>query len=324
MQTPLVKAGILAAVTLGLLTACVGIHIGEARVFQPQPVDNKAASVDEMHIEFQEMFERPSNILFELGINKDEATIRIPQDEFISADLQHGYWADGTIAVTEITRQFDGVTPAHRPLVVHCGGNASDRYNSGALFGLKVLPYADLIVLDYPGYGDSPGSPSADSFQQMVTNLADELNSRQVVNDRPLILWGYSLGGFVCAELATAVDQVDAVIIESSARDARRASRQLVPALLRPFVRVHLSPTLADFDNVRALQNYAGPVLVLAGAEDSILPAKLSRSLVQGLRQEGANVEYHEFAGGNHVNLPSLKPYQETLREFFSRWDAEI
>lgn len=296
---------------LGLLSGC--INIDEARVFQPQPVLDKATTLEEMHIEWEDVFERPSTFTFTNNINNDHSTIRITEDEFIPAELSHGFWADETIAVTEFT-----TVEANRPLVVHCGGNSSDRYNSGTLFGLKVIPYADLIIFDYPGYGDSPGTPSAQSFEAMTDNLARELNERRALTNRPLILWGYSLGGFVCAELLGAVADVDAIIIESSANDARSAARQLVPAVLRPFVR--LSPTLEAYDNVESLKPYKGEILVIAGMDDGILPSKLSQQLVAGLQQNGASVTYHEFVDGNHANLPTLDAYEQVLGAFFSQW----
>ncbi|MEM8772705.1 MAG: alpha/beta fold hydrolase [Pseudomonadota bacterium] len=301
---------------LGFLVSCVGVPVGEARVFQPQPTPDKAQSAEEMAIEWEEIFERPSNFTFTNNINNDRSTIQLTKEDFIAAELRHGFWADGEIAVTEFVTD-----DPNRPLVLHCGGNASDRYSFGALFGLKVIPYADLIIFDYPGYGDSPGKPSAASFERMVDNLAAELKARRGKSERPLILWGYSLGGFVCAELIGAFPEADAIIIESSANDAKSAAPHLIPKILRPFLRVRLSPSLASYDNVEALKNYNGDVLVLAGAQDGILPARLSQNLTDGLEANGVAVTYFEFADGNHANLPTLDAYKNALRTFFSKFE---
>lgn len=298
-----------------VLVGCVGIKVDEARVFQPQPVANKAQNIEDTRLEWQDIFERASNFTLTNNINNDHSTIKISKDEFFPADLNHTFWADGTIAVTEFT-----TGQADRPLVVHCGGNASDRHNSGTLFGLKVLPYADLIVFDYPGYGDSPGVPSAQSFETMIDALADELNASKARSERPLILWGYSLGGFVCSQLLGALEQADGIIIESSASDSKSAARQLVPAILRPFLRVRLSPSLAAYSNIEALQAYKGKILILAGAKDGILPARLSQQLVDGLEEKGVSVTYHEFVDGNHANLPTVEGYAEALTAFFAQW----
>lgn len=307
----------------GFVTGCINVKVDEARVFQPQPVANKANTVEEMRIEWEDVFERASHYTFTNNIKNDHATIQITEDDFIPAELRHGFWADGTIAVTEFTATTLSDTSRARPLVVHCGGNSSDRYNSGTFFGLKVLPYADLVIFDYPGYGDSPGRPSAPAFDMMIETLGEEINKRNTQMDRPLILWGYSLGGFVCAELLGTVDQVDAIIIESSANDAANAAQHLVPAALRPFTRVQLSPTLAAYDTVDALKAYQGEVLVLAGAKDGILPANLSRELVEGLKVANVSVTYHEFSDGNHANLPTLNSYHEALRLFFQDIETE-
>jgi len=303
----------LTLILLSLLPGCVRINIDEGRVFQPQPIARKANTVDEMYLEWDDVFARASNYTFTNNINNDHSEIKITKEDFVPVELRHGFWADGQIAVTEFTTGEAG-----RPLVVHCGGNASDRYNSGTFFGLKVTPYADLIIFDYPGYGDSPGVPSAKSFEDMLEVLAIELNARQAGSHRPVILWGYSLGGFVCANLLEKLDRTDGIIIESSANDARNAAKHLTPSLLRPFVRINLSDSLADYDNVEVLKNYRGRVLVLAGMKDGVLPAKLSRQLVEGLRESGVVVDYHEFANGNHANLATLETYSPVLKTFFT------
>lgn len=301
---------------LALLASCVGISIDEASVFRPPPVANKAEHVDDMYIEWQDVFERPSNFTFTNNINNDHATIRITKDEFVPTKVTHGFWANGTIAVTEMS-----ASSTDRPLVIHCGGNASDRYGFGALFGLKIIPYADLVIFDYPGYGDSPGKPSASSFEEMLDNLAEEIHLRRDP-ERPLVLWGYSLGGFVCAELSKSVTGVDAVVIESSAKDARSAARELVPWLIRPFVKLRLSPSLSSYNNASALMDFEGQVLVLAGQQDGILPSTLSEALVTELRSAGVAVSYQEFPDGNHANLATLPAFRRALDAFFS--DLEV
>ena len=50
-------------------------------------------------------------------------------------------------------------------LVVHCGGNASDRKSDGAAYLTKTMSFGDVIMFDYPGYGDSEGSPNAVDFE---------------------------------------------------------------------------------------------------------------------------------------------------------------
>lgn len=255
------------------LSGCT-ITVDESLVFQPLDGPERVTDPELMSIQFEKVFMEPANFSLSGSINQDQAHFSRTKEEFVPVEVRHDLWADGTIAVTEFVT---GVEDA--PLVVHCGGNASDRYHFGTLFGLKVTPHADLLIFDYPGYGDSPGEPSAEAFEAMTRTSAGVLDEKQVGTDRSLVLWGYSLGGFVCARLAQQVSEADAIIIESSGKNAEGAARYLVPKLLRPFVRVRLAPSLASYDNAEALAGYEHPVLVLSGTEDGILPVELSRDL---------------------------------------------
>ena len=49
-----------------------------------------------------------------------------------------------------------------------------------------------------------------------------------------------------------------------------------------------------DLDTVR------GPLLVLQGADDVVVPANITRAYVERLCARGAHVEYHEYEGEGH------------------------
>ena len=44
-----------------------------------------------------------------------------------------------------------------RRLIVHCGGNASERKSDGVGQLQKLIPFGNALLFDYPGYGDSEG-----------------------------------------------------------------------------------------------------------------------------------------------------------------------
>lgn len=232
------------------------------------------------------------------------------------AEARHGFLGAGDerIAYTLVTRESAPAAP-DRPLVVYCGGNASDRYNSGVFYALKALPYGDVLLFDYPGYGDSPGQPNAQSFGVMaprVSALAVEL-----AGDRPLVFWGHSLGGFVCSRLARDTPETDGVILETTARNAAEVGQAWRP-WFAPMMRIEIEPSLGGYDVAGALAHVEAPILVLGGRRDPTLPVRLSRSLAQALRDEGANVTYVEFPRANHVNVSRQPDFPATASSFFA------
>ena len=231
-----------------------------------------AASGCKMVISENDVF-RPQRVTQDRGplAMEREDTLR---REF-AADVSHSLETFGgqPIAVTEITRG------GKDPMLVSCSGNASDRVNSGANYAAKLLPYGDVILFDLPGYGDSPGRPTVDAISGMAPDFVAWVDAK--AGERPLIFWGHSLGGFVCAELASQSSAVDAIILETTARNVREVAKAWkpwwAPLRLRP------EESLEAFDTAEALSGFPGPVLVIGAGRDSVLPVELHRSLAESI-----------------------------------------
>lgn len=126
-----------------------------------------------------------------------------------------------------------------------------------------------VYLLEYPGYGARPGSPSQQDF---LAAAADALQS--VPGDVPVIVVGESLGSGVAA--ATAMSQPE------------RVAGLL---LLTPFdslvaVAQHHYPVLPvrwllkdRYPSAEWLRDYRGPVAVVVAGRDSVVPAQFGRRL---------------------------------------------
>lgn len=55
-----------------------------------------------------------------------------------------------------------------------------------------------LLLVEYPGYGSSAGSPSQDSISQTFVAAYDDLVSRKDIDSSRIIFFGRSLGGGCC------------------------------------------------------------------------------------------------------------------------------
>lgn len=212
---------------------------------------------------------------------------------------------------------FSELTPtAGRPLIVHCAGNAGDRYNSAGPYAMKAFSWGDVLTFDYPGYGESAGAPTAASFDaavSVVSAIAATQSER-----RPLIFWGHSLGGFVCARLAAETPGTDGLVLETTARNADQVADAWTPWYASAIVRIEVAPSLAGYDSAVDAARFAGPVLVLGARRDSVLPVRLARTLAAELTAMGAPVTYVEFPQAEHWDVPDQPDFAASITSFFA------
>ncbi len=215
----------------------------------------------------------------------------------------------GTIAVTLADTGSDR-------LIVHCGGNAADRKTGGVSYLSNLVGVADVFLFDYPAYGDSEGVVSVQDFAKANAAVAQYVNS---LDYEMRVVWGQSLGGFVCGELSQSVANLDAIVFETSASNARSVAKIWVPWYAKPFMRVKIDADLATYDNVEIAKNFPGKILVLGAEMDEVLPVKLSRELATRIKTAGGNVTYLEFSGATHMSVPRQPEFKQQVEQFLHR-----
>ncbi|MEM7728897.1 MAG: alpha/beta fold hydrolase [Pseudomonadota bacterium] len=203
----------------------------------------------------------------------DRDVLSIRGQEALS-DVRHDRIAFGGLDIALTT-----VGPSEGPLIVSCFGNASDRYEQGADYAAKILPFGQVLLWDYPGYGDSGGKPGADALERVVGDFVPWIEAQ--AGSRPIVYWGHSLGGFVCANLAARTRKVAAVVLETTAPSVGAVARTWTPSGLP--LRVTYDAALSRFDIPDALAGVDAPVLILGAGRDRVLPVSLSRELADAL-----------------------------------------
>lgn len=165
---------------------------------------------------------------------------------------------------------------AHRLLVLHGNaGSAIDRFNYVDGFAKLHSPAWDVRILEYPGYGARPGSPSRDSFAAAGREAIREWTG----GSGPVFLLGESIGGGVACDLAA--DEPGTVggliLITPFARLSDVAQMHF------PWLPIQL--ILKDrWDNAAALKAYAGPVAVLLAGRDEVVGTAQGQSLFEAVK----------------------------------------
>ncbi len=212
-------------------------------------------------------------------------------------------WSDVTLTTTdglELQAWFaqPGTDPG-TPVVVVFPGNAGNRAGRAPL-GSRLAEHGfGVLLVEYRGFGGNPGDPSetglAKDARAAVRFLARE------EPDRPVVLFGESLGAAVAIGLA-AVEPPAALILRSPFTS------------LADVAQVHYPPgpprfLLRDrYPSDERIGSVAAPVLVVAGSEDSIVPADQSRELYDRAREPkellivpGADHNDAELLAGDRV-----------------------
>lgn len=119
-----------------------------------------------------------------------------------------------------------------------------------------------VLLLEYPGYGRSAGMPSETSITSAILAAYDWARTQPTVDSSRIVAYGRSLGGGAACALSR-VRPVAGLILESSFTSVPAfAGRFAAPGFL----------VRDRFDNLVALKSYRGPILVLHGDHDEVIP----------------------------------------------------
>ena len=148
------------------------------------------------------------------------------------------------------------------PAVIFAHGNAElidfwpEEFKNFTALGVGVM------LVEYPGYGRSEGSPSKKSINEAFLSAYDILTARKDVDPERIIIFGRSIGGGAACALAAKRPSA-ALILKSTFISIRSmASEFFVPGFLAK----------DPFDNLTLIKSYSKPVLIIHGKHDEIIP----------------------------------------------------
>lgn len=159
-----------------------------------------------------------------------------------------------------------------------------------------------VLLVEYPGYGRSGGSPSQKSITAAFVSAYDMLVGRPDVDPRKIVLYGRSLGGGAVCALATQRPAAALILVSSFTSVRAMATRYLVPGFL----------VRDPFDNLAVVKDYRGPVLVMHGRYDEVIPFRHGLALHRSAR----NARLLAYDCGHNDCPPDLGLFWQEVAAF--------
>lgn len=197
--------------------------------------------------------------------------------------------------------------PAPRCILVLHGnaGCATDRFPYADAF--QAVEPIDVYILEYPGYGGRPGSPTQSSILRAAAEALSSIPKRCSV-----FVVGESLGTGVAAWLAgTYPERVSGLLLIAPYNSMTAVAQKHMP--LFP-----VKAILRDrYSSSAWLQQYRGPVAVLLAGKDRVVPSDLGRDLFDTY---GGPKKLWIEPDADHNELH--EPRREFWREVLEFWNS--
>lgn len=163
-------------------------------------------------------------------------------------------------------------------------GQAADRTYALPSFS----PDDSVYILEYPGYGLRPGSPSEESLKAAAREAYDLLRTQSP--HTPVCAVGESIGTGPASWLGTLPHPPDKIVLIVPLDVLAAVAKEHYPLL-------PVGLLLPDhWDNITALQAYDGPVEIFAAKGDTVIPIRHARALAASK----PGIRLHEFSGGHN------------------------
>ncbi|XP_046903469.1 protein ABHD13 [Hypomesus transpacificus] len=200
------------------------------------------------------------------------------------------------------------------PTILYFHGNAGNIGHRvpNALLMLVNLK-ANVVLVDYRGYGKSEGEPSEDGLYLDAEATLDYVMTRPDLDKTKVLLFGRSLGGAVAVRLASAnPHRVAAIVVENTF-----LSIPHMAATLFSFVPMRLLPLCCyrnQFLSYRQVALCRMPSLFVSGLSDQLIPPVMMKQLYE--LSPARTKRLAIFPEGTHNDTWQCQGYFSALEQF--------
>lgn len=189
-------------------------------------------------------------------------------------------------------------------------GNASNIANRADVYRFLADAPANVLAVEYRGYGKSEGRPSEAGIYQDALAGYNFLTARGVQPEH-IVSFGQSLGTAVATRLA-AQRRVGALVLEAPFPSASAVTRRVFWFLPGLSLLV-----IGQFNTAAEIQKVAAPVMVVHCQQDPVIPFDMGQTVFRNARPPKVFVtikaECHEES-----SLVSPATYRKALNQFLA------
>jgi len=224
-------------------------------------------------------------------------------------------------------KQCDQQLALGRPVVLYFSGNAGNRAWRIPEFEVFTQLGCDVIVFDYRGYGENPGSPSEERLAADATAVWRYATQARRIEPRRLILFGESLGGGVAVRLAA---EQCAAGTPPGGLVLRATFSSLPDAAAYHYPWLPVRWLLVDrYESAERMPRVTCPILHLHGLRDSIIPIELGRKLFAAAPPQSANGIPKRFvalpsADHNDILAVAEPEFEAAVAQFLKQLSVQV
>ena len=127
------------------------------------------------------------------------------------------------------------------------------------------------FLVEYPGYGRSLGKPTQQNITTAFIKAFDVIKENPEIDKTKIIFIGRSLGSGVICSLAREHEPSALILISPFTSIKAFAHKFFLPEFL----------VLDPYDNLSFLKNFKGPLMVVHGKSDQVIPFSHSQELLR-------------------------------------------
>jgi uncharacterized protein len=165
--------------------------------------------------------------------------------------------------------------------LLYCHGNAGNlSQRGGSVITMRNLLHTSVLIIDYPGYGKSEGSPSEQGCYLAADAAYAWLTAEKKIAPGNILLYGASLGGGVAVDLASRKDHRALILVKTftSVPDVACDIYWWLPVPIRVLM-------VNRFESLGKIHLCRRPVFIAHGTSDRMIPYHHGQNLYEAANE---------------------------------------